>query len=149
MKMTRRIVRAHVRVVEIFDNKNGGLKCPYLMNRRKSKTGGIKHTCPVVKLESKSGVCKGPHLLIRRKPHSNLFNLLPPMPMQLMNTPCHSGERPESTVPDRLWDWWNGDQQRQWLQVQPWNDADPCDCGLSHWKSTESQLGSVESLECQ
>ena len=49
----------------------------------------------------------------------------PPMPMQLMNTPCHSGERPESNVPDRLWDWWNEDQQRQWLQVQPWDNADP------------------------
>ena len=38
----------------------------------------------------------------------------PPMPMQLMNTPCHSGEHSESNVPDHLWDWWNDDQQRQW-----------------------------------
>ena len=37
-----------------------------------------------------------------------------------MKTPCRSGERPESNVPDRLWDWWNEDQQRRWLQVQPW-----------------------------
>ena len=43
--------------------------------------------------------------------------------MQLMNT--HSGERPESNVPDRLWDWWNEDQQRQWLQVQQWDNANP------------------------
>ena len=49
----------------------------------------------------------------------------PPTPMQLMNTPCHSGEHSESNVPDHLWDWWNDDQQRQWLQVQPWNNADP------------------------
>ena len=46
------------------------------------------------------------------------------MPMQLMNTPCHSGVHSESNVPDHLWDWWNVDQQ-QWLQVQPWNNADP------------------------
>ena len=44
--------------------------------------------------------------------------------MQLMNTPCHSGEHYECNVPDDLWDWWNDDQQRQWLQVQPWNNAD-------------------------
>ena len=37
----------------------------------------------------------------------------PPMPMQLMNTPGHSGEHSESNVPDHLWDWWNDDQQRQ------------------------------------
>ena len=48
----------------------------------------------------------------------------PPMPMQLINAPCHSGEHSESNVPDHLWDWWNHDQQRQWLQVQPWNNAD-------------------------
>ena len=47
------------------------------------------------------------------------------MPMQLMNTPCHSGVHSESNVPDHLWSWWNDDQQRQWLQVQPWNNADP------------------------
>ena len=28
-------------------------------------------------------------------------------------------------MPDHLWDWWNDDQQRQWLQVQPWDNADP------------------------
>ena len=39
-----------------------------LMIRRKSKTGGIKHTCQVVKLESRSGVSKGPHLLFRGSP---------------------------------------------------------------------------------
>ena len=47
------------------------------------------------------------------------------MPLQLMNTPSHSGEHSESNVPDHLWDWWNDDQQRQWLQVQPCNNADP------------------------
>ena len=45
-------------------------------------------------------------------------------PMQLMNTPCHSGEHSECNVPDDLWDWCDDDQQRQWLQVQPWNNAD-------------------------
>ena len=44
--------------------------------------------------------------------------------MQLMNTPCHSGAHSESNVPDHLWDWWSDDEQRQWLQVQPWNNAD-------------------------
>ena len=41
----------------------------------------------------------------------------PPMPMQR--------ERQEHNVPDLLWDRWNEDQQRQWLQVQPWDKADP------------------------
>ena len=51
VKMTRRTVRGHVRLEEIFNhNKNGGLKRTFLMIRRKSKTGGIKHTCQVVKL---------------------------------------------------------------------------------------------------
>ena len=55
----------------------------------------------------------------------------PPMPMQLMNTPCHSGVHSESNVPDHLWDWWNDDQQRQRLQVQPWNNGDPWNqCGI-------------------
>ena len=49
----------------------------------------------------------------------------PPMPMQLMNVPCHTEVHSESNVPDHLWDWWNDDQQRQWLQVQPWNNSDP------------------------
>ena len=44
----------------------------------------------------------------------------PPMPMQLMNIPCHAEVHSESNMPDNLWDWWNDDQQRQWLQVQPW-----------------------------
>ena len=44
-----------------------------------------------------------------------------PMPMQLMNIPCHAEVHSESNVPDHLWDWWNDDQQRQWLQVQPWH----------------------------
>ena len=48
----------------------------------------------------------------------------PPMPMQLMNIPCHAEVHTESNVPDHLWDWWNDDQQRQWLQVQPWNNSD-------------------------
>ena len=47
----------------------------------------------------------------------------PPVPMQLTNTPCHCGEHSESNVPDHLWDWWNDDQQRQWLQVLPWPPA--------------------------
>ena len=29
-----------------------------------------------------------------------------------------------AVCPEHLWDWWNDDQQRQWLQVQPWNNAD-------------------------
>ena len=37
-----------------------------------------------------------------------------PMPMQLMNTPCHSGVHSESNVPDHLCVWWNDDQQRQY-----------------------------------
>ena len=45
--------------------------------------------------------------------------------MQLMNIPCHAEVHSESNVPDHLWDWWNDDQQRQWLQVQPWNNSDP------------------------
>ena len=67
VKMTRRTV--------IFDDKNGGLGRLYLI-RGKSKTGGTKHTCPVVKLESRSGVRKCPRLLICRKPQSGLFNFL-------------------------------------------------------------------------
>ena len=68
--------------------------------------------------------------------------LSPPMPMQLMNVPCHAEVHSESNVPDHLWDWWNDGQQRQWLQVQPWNNSDP-------WTSTEPKLGSMESLECR
>ena len=44
--------------------------------QQERKTGGIKHTCQVIKLESRSGVSKGPHLLIRQNPQVNLFNLL-------------------------------------------------------------------------
>ena len=29
----------------------------------------------------------------------------PPMPMQLMNVPCHAEVHSESNVPDHLWDW--------------------------------------------
>ena len=114
MKMTRRTVPVHVRLEEIFNNNNksGGIKCPCLMIRRKSQTGGIKHTCQVITLESRSGVGEGPHLLIRQKPQS--VQPSPPMPMQLMNTPCHSGVHSESNVLDHLWDWWNDDQQRQY-----------------------------------
>ena len=55
----------------------------------------------------------------------------PPMPMQLTNAPCYSGDRPESNVPDLLRDCWNEDQQRQRLQVQPWDNADPWHrCGI-------------------
>ena len=49
----------------------------------------------------------------------------PPMSMQLMNVPCHAEVHSESNVPDHLWDWWNDDQQRQWLQIQSWNNGDP------------------------
>ena len=49
----------------------------------------------------------------------------PPMSMQLMNIPCHAEVHSESNVPDHLWDWWKNDNQRQWLQVQPWNKSDP------------------------
>ena len=48
-----------------------------------------------------------------------------PMPMQLMNVPCHAEVHSESSVPDHLLDWWNDDQQRQWLQVRPWNNSYP------------------------
>ena len=48
----------------------------------------------------------------------------PPVPMQLMNTSCHAEEHSESNVPDHLWVWWTDDQQRQWLQVQRWNNGD-------------------------
>ena len=102
VKMTRRTVRGHVRLEEIFNNnKNGGLKRTCLVIRRKSKTGGTKHTCPVVKLESGSGVSKGPHLLFRRKPQSDLFNF-------------SSGADAAHECSLSLW-----------LQVQPWNNADP------------------------
>ena len=41
VKMTRRTTPGHVRLEEILNNnKHGGLKRPYLMIRRKSKTGG-------------------------------------------------------------------------------------------------------------
>ena len=60
--------REHVRLEEIFNNENGGLKRTNLMIRRKSKTGGIKHALQVVKWESRSGVSIGPHLLICLKP---------------------------------------------------------------------------------
>ena len=46
----------------------------------------------------------------------------PPMPLQLMNTPCHSGEHSESKVPERSEN--IDDQQRQWLQIQPWYNGD-------------------------
>ena len=96
------------------------------MIRRKSKTGGIKHTCQVIKLESRGGVSeRRPALADSSEAPGQSVQPSPPMPMQLMNTPCHSGVHSESNVPDCLWDWWNDDQQRQWLQVQSWNNADP------------------------
>ena len=77
MKMIRRTLPGHIRLVAIFNNnKSGGIKCPCLMIRLKSQIGGIKRTCQVIALESRSGVSEGPHLLIRQKPQVNLFNLL-------------------------------------------------------------------------
>ena len=51
-------------------------KCPCLMIRCKNQIGGIKHTCQVITLESRSGVDEGSHLPIRQKPQVNPFNLL-------------------------------------------------------------------------
>ena len=104
VKMTRRTERRHVRLEEIFNNnKNGGLKRRYLMIRRKST---------VVTLDSRCGVRKCPHLLICRKPRAicSVFSS------------DAADEHPQSFC---LWDWWNEDQQRQWLQVQPWESTDP------------------------
>ena len=78
MKMTRRTVLGHIRLVAVFsnNNKSGRIQRFCLMIRCKSQIGGIKHTCQVITLESRSGVGEGPHLLIRQKPQVNLFNLL-------------------------------------------------------------------------
>ena len=110
VKVTRRTVREHVRLEEIFNNnKNGGLKRTCLMIRRKSKTGGIKHTCQVVKLESRGGVSTRPAFADSSDAPEQSVQHSPPMPMQLMNTPCHSGALSESNVPDHLWDWRSDD----------------------------------------
>ena len=39
--------------------------------------------------------------------------------MQLTNVPCHAEIHSELNVLEHVWDWWNDDQQRQWLQVNP------------------------------
>ena len=111
----------------IFNNKkNDGLTCTCPMLRRKSKIGGIEHTCRVITLEQERSE-RRPAPADSSEASGQSVQPSPPMPMQLMNTPCHAGVLSESNVPDHLWDWWNDDRQRQWLQVQPWNNADPWD----------------------
>ena len=125
MKMTRRTVRGHVRLEEIFNNnKNGGLKRTCLMIRRKTKTGGIKHTCQVVKLESKSRMSIGTRLLIRRKPQRTLFNLL-------LRCQCSSCILPFTLENIRNRPSVNDDQRRQWLQVQPSLDSNRITNGIN------------------
>ena len=121
VKMTRRTTPGHVRLEEILNNnKHGGLKRPYLMIRRKSKTGvptraqSSRWRARVECVSARTCFFVGS---LERSVQSSPT-------MQLMNTLTHSGERLESNVPDRLWDWWNEDQQRQWLQFQPWESTD-------------------------
>ena len=77
MKMTRRTVLGHIRLVAVFsnNNKSGRIKRLCLMIRRESQIGGVKQMYRVITLKSRSGVGDGPHLLMRWKIQVKLFNL--------------------------------------------------------------------------
>ena len=77
MKMTRRTVLGHIRLVAVFsnNNKSGRIKRLCLTIRRESQIGGAKHMCRVITLKSRSGVGDGQHLLMRWKIQVNPFNL--------------------------------------------------------------------------
>ena len=76
MKMTRRTVLGHIRLVAVFsnNNKSGRIKRLCLMIRRESQIGGVKHMYRVITLKSRSGVGDGPHLLMRWKIQVKPFN---------------------------------------------------------------------------
>ena len=58
---------------------------------------------------------------------SNLHNCL-----QILDAP-----RPESSVPDRLWDWWNEDPPQRW-QVDHWRSHEPV---TSHTENQQNRDG--------
>ena len=62
----------------------------------------------VITLKSRSGVGCWPAPADTMENSGQTVQPSPPMPMQLMNVPCHAEVHTESNVPDHLWDWWNG-----------------------------------------
>ena len=120
MKMIRRLV-----VVFSNNNKSGRIKRLYLMIRRESQIGWSQTHVPSHHFEEQERSGRWPAPADAMENSGQTVQPSPPMPMQLMNVPCHAEVHSESNVPDHLWDWWNDDQQRQWLQVQSWNNTDP------------------------
>ena len=77
VKMTRRTVLEHIRLVAVFsnNNKSGRIKRLCLMIRRESQIGGVRHMYQVITLKSRSGLGDGPHLLMQLKILVNPFDL--------------------------------------------------------------------------
>ena len=136
--MTRRTARESVRLEEILNNNKNGIKCPYLVIRRKSQIGGIKHTCQVITLESRSAVAEGP----APQAGEQDWSAQAPTPADLTEIQEWSVQPsppiPNATHEHSLSLWRTSgkqcartfmglverDQQRQWLQVQLWDTAE-------------------------
>ena len=53
-----------------------------------------------------------------RQSETEEWHVQPPQPLQILDAP-----RPENSVPDRLWDWWNEDPPQRWRVDQwRWNE---------------------------
>ena len=125
VKMTRRTVLGHVRLEGIFiNNKNGGTQMPLPDDQMQESDWWNQTHVPSHRFGEQERSGRRPAPADSSEASGQSVQPSPPMPMQLMNTPCHPGVHSESNVPDHLWDWWKDAQQRQWLQVQPWNNAD-------------------------
>ena len=60
-----------------------------------------------------------PQLSVRQRPEE--WHVQPLQPLQILNA-----LRPENSVPDRLWDWWNEDPPQGWqVDHWHWNDRAP------------------------
>ena len=129
MKMTRRTVRGRVQLEEIFNNnKKWWTQTPLPDDQTHEQDWWNQRPVPSREAVEQEWSAQAPTPADLSEAQE--WSVQPSPPMQLMNTPCHSRERPESNVPDRL-------------------KAPVSHRGIPHWASTESELGSVESLECQ
>ena len=127
MKMTRRKVLGHIRLVAVFsnNNKSGRNQTPLPDDHTREPDWWNQTHVPSHHFEEQERSGRWPAPADAMENSGQPVQPSPPMPMQLMNIPCHAEVHSESNVPDHLCDWWNDDQQRQWSQVQPWNNSDP------------------------
>ena len=118
MKMIKRLEVVPSNII----NKSGHIRCLYLMTKRDSWIGGSQTPVPSFHFEAQEQSVQWPASGELMENSSQTVQTFPSTPMQLMNVPCQADVQTGSNVHDHLWDWWNDDQQRQWLQVQPWNN---------------------------